>query len=77
MNWDISMGRARQLFGRLLQRVGGQLGDRPLVLSGESHEYAGRLQARYGALKHQVQWGLLRPIPIKQEPVALNKSALR
>jgi uncharacterized protein YjbJ (UPF0337 family) len=76
MNWDISMGRARQLFGRLLQRVGERLGDRALVLSGETHEYAGRLQARYGALKHQVQWSL-RPIPIKPQPVALNKSALR
>jgi uncharacterized protein YjbJ (UPF0337 family) len=76
MNWDISMGRARQLVGRLLQRVGERIGDRQLVLNGETHEYAGRLQARYGVLKHQVQWSL-RPIPIRQEPAALNKSALR
>ena len=76
MNWDISMGRARQLFGRLLQRAGTRLGDRRLVLNGEAHEYAGRLQARYGALKHQVQWNL-RPIPIKQESTTLSKSVLR
>jgi hypothetical protein len=76
MNWDISMGRGRQWFGRVLQRIGTRLCNRQLVLDGEGHEYAGRLQARYGALKHQVQWNL-RPIPIKQEPVSLNKSVLR
>jgi uncharacterized protein YjbJ (UPF0337 family) len=76
MNWDISMGTVRQLYGRALQRLGSRLGDRGLVLAGESHEYAGRLQARYGALKHQVQWNL-RPIPIKQESAALQKSGQR
>jgi uncharacterized protein YjbJ (UPF0337 family) len=74
MNWDISMGRARQLYGRMLQQVGARLGDRRIVMNGEGHEYAGRLQARYGAIKHQVQWNL-QPVPIKQEPTSFKKAA--
>jgi uncharacterized protein YjbJ (UPF0337 family) len=74
MNWDISMGSARQLYGRMLQRVGSRLGDRRVVLSGEAHEYAGRLQARYGAIKHQVQWNL-QPVPIKHDPTSFKKAA--
>lgn len=57
MNWDISIGRGKQLYGRILQKVGQHLGQRTMVLDGESAEYSGRLQMRYGWLKHQEQWG--------------------
>lgn len=57
MNWDISIGHTKQFSGRLLQFAGRQLASRKLVLQGESIEYAGRLQMRYGLLKHQAQWG--------------------
>jgi hypothetical protein len=56
MNWDISTGRFKQSYGRILQMVGRHLARRSLVLDGEALEYAGRLQMRYGVLKHQVQW---------------------
>ena len=56
MNWDIAFGQGRQSWGRWLQRVGARLQRRALVLRGEHIEYAGRLQSRYGALKHQAQW---------------------
>ncbi len=57
MNWDIAFGHGRQSWGRWLQRVGTRFDRRALVLRGEQVEYAGRLQSRYGALKHQAQWG--------------------
>jgi uncharacterized protein YjbJ (UPF0337 family) len=56
MNWDISTGRFKQSYGRVLQSLGRYLARRGLVLEGEALEYAGRLQMRYGMLKHQVQW---------------------
>jgi len=57
MNWDISIGRSKQLMGRLLQTAGRRFSTRRLVLDGEAMEYAGRLQSRYGMLKHEAQWG--------------------
>ena len=62
MNWDITIGRGKQIVGRLVQSVGRRSDRRKLVLDGERLEYAGRLQMRYGVLKHQVQWntGLVR-----------------
>ena len=56
MNWDISLGTARQLSGKVIQALGNRLESRKMILAGERLEYAGRLQARYGALKHQAQW---------------------
>lgn len=56
MNWDIATGRSRQFVGRLLQTIGARSSRRKLVLQGEQLEYGGRLQTRYGTLKHQVQW---------------------
>lgn len=58
MNWDVSIGRCKQIYGRYLQRTGSQFGNRKLVLEGERAEYAGRLQIRYGSLKHQALWNL-------------------
>ncbi len=72
MNWDISIGRYKLACGRALQFVGGRLGNRKLILDGEAMEYAGRLQMRYGMLKHEAQWNgdALRlrriPIPVKK-----------
>lgn len=57
MNWDISIGQCRQFFGRALQAYGRRFDRRTLVLNGERMEYSGRLQSRYGVLKHHVQWG--------------------
>ncbi len=57
MNWDISIGNGRQLCGRVLKTLGQQLDRRALVLTGEQIESRGRLQTRYGLLKHQEQWG--------------------
>jgi len=56
MNWDISLGHLRQWYGRSLQRVGARFENRRMVMSGERAEYSGRLQVRYGAVKHQAQW---------------------
>ena len=57
MNWDISIGHCKQLYGRALQAYGRRWDRRKVVLNGERIEYSGRLQARYGTLKHHVQWG--------------------
>ena len=57
MNWDISIGQCKQLYGRALQICGQRFDRRKLVLEGERIEYSGRLQSRYGMLKHHVQWG--------------------
>jgi hypothetical protein len=57
MNWDISIGQGRQLYGRMLQAFGRRFDRRQWVLTGERIEYSGRLQSRYGVLKHTVQWG--------------------
>ncbi len=57
MNWDISIGRTREAVGRTLQWLGARIARRQWVLDGEAMEYSGRLQTRYGLLKHQVQWG--------------------
>jgi len=71
MNWDISIGRVKQVYGRVLQRIGNRFSQRRWVLDGEALEYGGRLQMRYGMVKHHVQWNdeALRlrrqPIPIK------------
>lgn len=58
MNWDITIGHCKQVYGYYLQRVGARLDHRKLVLEGERAEYAGRLQMRYGTLKHQALWNL-------------------
>lgn len=68
MNWDISIGQCKRIYGRLLQDLGGRLGRRGLVLRGERSEYAGRLQMRYGMLKHQALWNLA-PSPARKEGV--------
>ena len=73
MNWDISTGRVKQSYGRLLQLVGRRFARRRLVLDGEALEYAGRLQMRYGMLKHQVQWNHA-PIRPDRESIAIKKS---
>ena len=69
MNWDISLGHLRQWYGRSLQRVGTRFENRRLVMSGERAEYRGRLQVRYGAVKHQAQWNWnslkMQPQPIR------------
>ena len=57
MNWDISIGQCKQIYGRALQACGQRFDRRKLVLDGERIEYSGRLQSRYGMLKHNVQWG--------------------
>ena len=75
MNWDISIGRFLQSYGRVLQRLGRRLDRRPMVLDGERIEFSGRLQMRYGMVKHQVQWGpKLARIP---QDVTPSKSLLR
>jgi len=71
MNWDISIGRSRQWMGRLMQATGQRFAARRLVLDGEAMEYAGRLQTRYGLLKHEAQWG--GPMTLmKRQPVAVR-----
>ncbi len=57
MNWDISIGQCKQVYGRLLQDYGRRFDRRKAVLNGERFEFTGRLQTRYGLLKHQAQWG--------------------
>ncbi len=67
MNWDISIGQCKQWYGRVLQVVGRRLDRRGIVSEGERFESTGRLQARYGLVKHQVQWGAkLVRIPIRR-----------
>ena len=73
MNWDISLGRSRQVYGRLLQALGERLNRRQMVLNGEAVEYAGRLQSRYGALKHQVQWSD-HALRTHGEPIRIKRS---
>ncbi len=69
MNWDITIGQCKQSYGRYLQRLGSRMGNRKLVLSGERSEYSGRLQMRYGTLKHQALWNLSpSPIRVDDEP---------
>jgi uncharacterized protein YjbJ (UPF0337 family) len=69
MNWDISIGNCRQFGGRALQVFGRQVDRRGLVLRGAQIEYRGRLQTRYGWLKHQEQWGVaLVRIPRRTQP---------
>ncbi len=57
MNWDISIGHGRRVYGRVLQSIGRRLDDVQMIVEGQRAESRGRLQARYGVLKHQVQWG--------------------
>ncbi len=66
MNWDITIGRCKQSYGRCLQRLGIRMQNRILVLNGERAEYSGRLQMRYGTLKHQALWNL-GPSPIRSD----------
>jgi uncharacterized protein YjbJ (UPF0337 family) len=73
MNWDISIGHSKRVYGRVLQAIGRRLGRRKLVLGGEAIEYAGRLQMRYGTLKHHVQWNTAA-IPLVREPIRTKKS---
>lgn len=56
MNWDISIGHCKQVYGRALQATGRRFDRRALVLEGERMEFGGRLQMRYGLLKNEVQW---------------------
>ena len=80
MNWDISIGHCKQAYGRNLQWIGGQLGSRKLVLSGERSEYSGRLQMRYGMLKHQAFWNLtpsrVREDSSNQEAIDADKKSM-
>ena len=71
MNWDITIGHGKQIVGRVIQSFGRRYDRRRLVLGGERLEYAGRLQMRYGVLKHQVQWnaGLVR---IRRQPSMID-----
>ena len=73
MNWDISTGRFKQSYGRVLQTLGKHLSQRKWVLDGEALEYAGRLQMRYGMLKHQVQWNHA-PLVQRREPIATRST---
>lgn len=73
MNWDISIGRYRQVYGRVLQVVGKRFSRRSMILNGEALEYAGRLQMRYGMLKHQVQWNN-DALQMKRDPIPAKKS---
>jgi hypothetical protein len=73
MNWDISIGKGKQAYGRLLQRAGNRFSQRRWVLDGEALEYAGRLQMRYGMLKHQVQWNH-ETLRLRREPIPIKKS---
>ncbi len=57
MNWDIAIGQCKQRYGRILQGIGQRFDHRRMVMNGERLEFSGRLQARYGVLKHQAQWG--------------------
>jgi hypothetical protein len=72
MNWDTSIGWCKQAQGQLLQLLGKRLAQRGMILSGEALEYAGRLQLRYGLLKHQVQWS--HSLGLRREPIAVKKS---
>ena len=74
MNWDISIGHGKQWYGRMLQGIGRRFDRRRIVLDGERIEFTGRLQMRYGLLKHQAQWGsaLLR---LQRQPMAVSASA--
>ena len=67
MNWDITIGECKQAVGRVLQSFGRRFDRRQAVLEGEQLEFSGRLQSRYGLLKHQAQWnaGLVR---IRRQP---------
>ncbi len=64
MNWDSWIGQWKQWSGRALREVGRRFGDRRLVVEGERVESGGRMQARYGLMKHQAQWGRLAPIRV-------------
>jgi hypothetical protein len=78
MNWDITIGQVRQTYGRFLQRVGMRWEKRSVILDGERMEYEGRLQHRYGTLKHQAQWGFNPDVAMVREsrhPVNRKKSA--
>ena len=72
MNWDTSVGWCKQAHGQLLQWLGKRVAQRRLILDGEALEYAGRLQLRYGLLKHQVQWS--HPLAVRREPIVVKKS---
>ena len=74
MNWDITIGHCKQTYGRLLQSVGQRTDRRRLVLDGERLEFSGRLQARYGMLKHHVQWnaGLLQ---LRRQSLPVHRDA--
>ena len=71
MNWDISIGQGKQWYGRVLQDIGRRFDRRAVVLNGERLEFTGRLQMRYGLLKHQAQWGsaMLR---LQRHPVGIG-----
>ena len=72
MNWDITIGRCKQYYGRYLQWLGERIEKRKMVLDGELTEYAGRLQIRYGTLKHQALWNLA-PSRAQGEPARQNE----
>gem|GEM_PF-6730316 len=45
-----------------------------MVMSGERIEYSGRLQVRYGAVKHQAQWNW-NALKMQHQPIrSTNKS---
>ncbi len=71
MNWDITIGHGRQMVGRVMRAFGRRYDRRQAVLDGEQMEYAGRLQARYGVLKHQVQWSS-DPSHLRRQPIAID-----
>lgn len=75
MNWDISIGRCKEGLGRGLQWMGARFAHRRWVLDGEAMEYAGRLQTRYGMVKHQVQWGD-DSLRLKRQPIAIRERPL-
>lgn len=75
MNWDISIGRSKLMYGRALQAVGRHLDRRALVLDGERIEFGGRLQMRYGMLKHEVQWnaGMMQ---LRRQSIPIRRAGL-
>lgn len=73
MNWDISIGRIKQLGGRAVQSAGLRFARRDWILKGEAIEYGGRLQMRYGMLKHHVQWND-DALQLQREPVPVKRS---
>lgn len=75
MNWDISIGHCKQTYGRLLQALGQRLDRRRLVLDGERLEFGGRLQARYGMLKHHVQWNA-GPMQLRRRSIPIDDDRL-